>query len=99
MSTQDHPRATSARMAKAAQSPRSKLFGIANACQIKIHRRGQCLHQICQPKGGRRRAISTAVFLSALRNSRRSSAYWATSSYISSTPNSVSSSGLPVNAA
>lgn len=99
MSIQDDQRATGARMAKAAQSTRSQLFGIANACQIKIHRREQCPHQICQHKGGRRRAISTAVFLSALRNSRRSSAYWATSSCTSSTPNSVSSYGLPVNAA
>lgn len=99
MSDENHPRATGDKMTEAAQSPRPYPFGIAEACQSKIHRRGQYLHQICQRNGGRLSAISTAVCQSAQLNSKQSSACWATISSISSTPNSVSSSGLPVNAA
>lgn len=86
-------------MAQVAQSPRSHLFGIATACQSKIHGSRQDLHLIYQLNVGRRRAISTAVCQSAQQNSMQSSAYWATISCISSTLNSVSSFGLPVNAA
>lgn len=99
MSARDHQRATDARMSKAAQSPRSHLFGIAEACQSKVLVRGRYPHPICQPKGDRQRGISTTIYQSAQRNSRRSSACLATILSISSAPSPVSFSRLPVGAA
>lgn len=78
-------RSTTSKMAEVAQSPRSDRFGIASACQSKIHKDELTHHKRCCLNDSYCLGVWRAVCRSAHRNSMLSSASSAQNSQLCST--------------